>query len=185
MMTTDSSCPLRSGTHYLHNLDIYWTYINVFINMYLHFCYIRLLFCHSIWHNIKKSWSCVLKCNPSSSLRPLGSPIGSSEEQGLPPPPPHSLEESSFPRALGTTVFGFETILTGLVYLSFGIFLYQMIQRAVDARVASSLTSSSGGRNLEEGNAHFNDVTPLLQSLEKVGRQSSFLYIKLSDFPLS
>ncbi|XP_037775189.1 uncharacterized protein LOC119572259 [Penaeus monodon] len=71
-----------------------------------------------------------------------GSPISPAEEQL-----PSALEETPFPRALSTSVFGFETILTGLVYLSFGIFLYQMIQRAVDARLITSLTSPAGGRS--------------------------------------
>ena len=38
-------------------------------------------------------------------------------------------------RDLSKNIFGFETILTALVYLSFGIFLYQMIQRAVGAKL--------------------------------------------------
>lgn len=87
-----------------------------------------------------------------------GSPISPAEEL-----PPSALEETPFPRALSTSVFGFETILTGLVYLSFGIFLYQMIQRAVDARLITSLTSPSGGRSASQF-----DVGALLQSLEEI-----------------
>ncbi|XP_063594537.1 mucin-2-like [Penaeus indicus] len=86
-----------------------------------------------------------------------GSPISPAEEQ-LPSAP----EETPFPRALSTSVFGFETILTGLVYLSFGIFLYQMIQRAVDARLITSLTSPTGGRSASQF-----DASSLLESLEE------------------
>lgn len=93
-----------------------------------------------------------------------GSPISAAQDR-----PPSGVEDPLLPRALSTSVFGFETILTGLVYLSFGIFLYQMIQRAVDAQVLNSLTLPSGGRSASQF-----DVPTLLQSIEEVGNYFGF-----------
>lgn len=73
--------------------------------------------------------------------------------------------EVASPRAIATPIFGFETILTGLIYLSFGIFLYQMIQRAVEARI--SFLENPNGRDFDGGEGG-EVMTAVLDSLEKV-----------------
>ncbi|XP_071525378.1 uncharacterized protein [Panulirus ornatus] len=90
---------------------------------------------------------------------------GAQPEDPSSPPATMAVMESS--KALSSTVFGFETILTGLVYLSFGIFLYQMIQRAMDTRTAGSLTLTSSGRTVWN-NAPDPQLPSLLHSLEEV-----------------
>ncbi|XP_042214658.1 uncharacterized protein LOC121861157 [Homarus americanus] len=84
--------------------------------------------------------------------------------------PPHTSLTAETSRSLSPNLFGFETILTGLVYLSFGIFLYQMIQRAVGARVLGSSTSSSyssSGRSMEDEVPNY-QIISLLDSLERI-----------------
>ncbi|KAK3872395.1 hypothetical protein Pcinc_022522 [Petrolisthes cinctipes] len=73
--------------------------------------------------------------------------------------------EMASPRAITPTIFGFETILTGLIYLSFGIFMYQMIQRAVDSR--QSLMGNLSARDFDAG-GDGEVMATVLDSLEKL-----------------
>ncbi|XP_068249046.1 uncharacterized protein [Palaemon carinicauda] len=91
-------------------------------------------------------------------------------------------------RELTTNIFGFETILTALVYLSFGIFLYQMIQRAVGAKIMGLPLDNfitNGGRSFSvDGSRVFNEEpidsynTLLFQALRKVPNIASKILLE-------
>lgn len=88
--------------------------------------------------------------------------------------------EVASPRAVATPIFGFETILTGLIYLSFGIFMYQMIQRAMAARL--TFLDNPGARDFDAGGEGGEVMTAVLDSLEKVRNKKgkathSWLYL--------
>ncbi|XP_066984636.1 uncharacterized protein [Macrobrachium rosenbergii] len=96
------------------------------------------------------------------------------------------LEISS--RELSKNVFGFETILTALVYLSFGIFLYQMIQRAVGAEMMGSPFNNlirNGGRSFVANGSRLLREEPiesyyaiLLRALKKVPEIASKILLE-------
>ena len=78
------------------------------------------------------------------------------------------------------SLISFEAVLTGLVYLSFGIFLFKMIQKSLDAKKTDELLSliqGFQGRKMSDNLMEFtNTIIPNLESVSVYNLTYFILY---------
>nr|XP_053626657.1 uncharacterized protein LOC128684482 [Cherax quadricarinatus] len=82
-----------------------------------------------------------------------------------------------------TKIFRFKTILIGLIYFSFGVFLYQTIRWAVEKRVPSALitTSSNTGRRVDGADYQAASLLHTLNTMPEVAVEAVLLSEKGSE----